>query len=163
MARFSPGQINGGGPELDLAQQKSWHNYLTTVLRMSTLLNRRLTDTHGVSLDDVRLLSLLNNAPDGSVQMGELVEALPSLPSRLTRQVRKLEEEGLVRRTTSPQDRRRVIATITKAGRTLVEQAMTTYANEVRTHFLDPLTRPQIAAMGTTCRQISDALKPSPR
>ncbi|UVO11107.1 MarR family transcriptional regulator [Mycobacterium sp. SVM_VP21] len=163
MYRFSPGQINGGGPELDLAQQKSWHNYLTTVLRMSTLLNRKLTDAHGISLDDVRLLSLLDSAPEGSVQMGELVEALPSLPSRLTRQVRRLEEENLVQRTTSPHDRRRVIATITEAGRILVGEAMTTYANEVQTHFLGPLTRPQIAAMGTTCRQIGDALKSAQR
>lgn len=161
MTRPSSGQYNGGESELDLAQQKSWHNYLTTVLRMSTLLNRRLTDAHGLSLDDVRLLSLLANAPEGSVQMGELAEALPSLPSRLTRQVRRLEEEELVERTTSPHDRRRVIATITQTGRTLVEQAMITYADGVQTHFLGPLTRPQIAAMGTTCRQISDALKPS--
>ena len=163
MSRFSPGQINGGGPELDLAQQKSWQNYLTTVLRMSTLLNRKLTDAHGVSLDDVRLLSLLDSAPDGSVQMGELVDALPSLPSRLTRQVRRLEVIELVQRTTSPQDRRRVIATITEAGRALVAEAMTTYANEVQTHFLGPLTRPQIAAIGTTCRQIGDALKTAQR
>lgn len=159
MFRFNPGRNNGGVPELDLAEQKSWNNYLTTVLHMTTVLNRQLTDTHRLSLDDVRLLSLLDNATDGSVQMGDLAEALPSLPSRLTRQVRRLEGEGLVQRATSPKDRRRVITSITPAGRTSVEQAMLTYANEIRTHFLGPLTRPQITAMAATCGQIGDALK----
>ncbi|KLO27666.1 hypothetical protein ABW16_15560 [Mycolicibacter heraklionensis] len=163
MVRFYPDQNNGGAVELDLAQQKSWHNYLTTVLRMMTALNRKLTEAHQLSLDDVRLLNLLDSATDGSVQMGELVEALPSLPSRLTRQVRRLEDGGLVQRATSPNDRRRVITTITPAGRTVVGQAMITYSNEVQAHFLNPLTRPQVTAMATTCRQIGDALKLSER
>ena len=51
------------------------------------------------------------------------------------------------------------LATITEAGRTVVEQALSTYANEVRTNFLGPLTRPQIVAMASTCRQITDGLK----
>lgn len=159
MAGFIPGRINGETPELDLAQQKSMQNYLTTVLRMNLVLNRQLTDEHQVSLADVHLLDVLNNAPDGSVQMGELADALATPPSRLTRQVRRLENQGLVLRTVSPHDRRRVVATITEPGRTLVDQAMITYAQAVRTHFLGPLTRPQIAAMANTCRQISDGLK----
>ena len=36
---------------------------------------------------------------------------------------------------------------------------MLTYARGVREHFLGPLSRPQIAAMGENCRRISAALK----
>ncbi len=159
MDGFISGPIDGAATELSLAEQKSWQNYLAAVLHMNTMLNKQLSSTHQLSLADVQLLYLLANAPSGSVQMGELAIALMSLPSRLTRQVRRLEDEGLVQRTTSPHDRRRVLATITETGRTLIEEAMITYTNEVRTHFLGPLTRPQITAMATTCGQIGAALK----
>lgn len=159
MDGFISGSINGAAMELSLAEQKSWQNYLAAVLHMNTTLNRELSTTHQLSLADVQLLDLLASAPDGSIQMGELAIALMALPSRLTRQVRRLVGQGLVQRTASPRDRRRVLATITEAGRTLMEEAMITYANEVRTHFLGPLTRPQIAAMATSCRQIGDGLK----
>ncbi|OBY30932.1 MarR family winged helix-turn-helix transcriptional regulator [Mycolicibacter kumamotonensis] len=159
MDGFISGRNGGAAPELSLAEQKSWQNYLATVLHMTTLLNRQLSNAHQLSLADVQLLDLLGNAPSGSIQMGELAGALPSLPSRLTRQVRRLEGKGLVKRTTSPRDRRRVLAAITETGRTLMEEAMITYANEVRTNFLGPLTRSQITAMAATCGQIGDALK----
>lgn len=161
MAGFIPGRAGRGASELDLAEHKSWQNYLATVLRMSTLLNRELTDSHQLSLADVRLLDLLEHAPTGSVQMGNLAGTLASLPSRLTRQIKRLEDRGLVLREVSPHDRRCVMATITDMGRTLVERAMITYSNVVRTHFLGPLTSPQIAATAGTCRQIGESLKPS--
>ncbi|QZA08999.1 MarR family transcriptional regulator [Mycolicibacter heraklionensis] len=158
MDGFISGPIDGTATELSLAEQKSWQNYLAAVLHMNTTLNRQLTTTHQLSLADVQLLELLANAPDGNFQMGQLAIALMALPSRLTRQVRRLEGEGLVARTTSPHDRRRVLATITDAGRAMLEEAMVTYSNEVRTHFLGPLTRPQVSAVATTCKQIGDAL-----
>jgi DNA-binding MarR family transcriptional regulator len=150
-------------PGLDIAEQKSWQNFLDSALRLSATLNRRLTDAHQLSLLDVRVLDMLDNAPDGSARMGDLAEALPSLPSRLTRQIRRLEMQGLVCRQASQDDRRGVMASITDDGRAAARQAMITYAQGVRTYFLSQLTRPQIAAMGENCRRISAALKPSSR
>lgn len=161
MSGFFPGRIVGVAPELDLAEEKSWRNYLTTVLHMNTVLNRALTDAHQLSLADVQLLSVLVNSPAGSIQMGNLAQALSSPPSRLTRQVRRLEDQELVERAANPDDRRCVVATITETGRTLVEQAMITYADEVRKHFLTPLTRPQIAAVAASCSQIGGGLRTS--
>ena len=91
--------------------------------------------------------------------MGDLADGLMSLPSRVTRQIRRLELQGLVRRGASPDDGRGVLATITDEGRTAVREAMATYGEGVRTHFLGRLSRPQIAAMGENCRRVSVALK----
>lgn len=44
MAGFLPGRTARGVTELDLAEHKSWQHYLETVLRMTTLLNRELTE-----------------------------------------------------------------------------------------------------------------------
>lgn len=150
-------------PGLDIAEQKSWQNYLDAALRLSATINRQLTLAHRLSLVDVRVLDMLNSAPRGSARMGDLAEALPSLPSRLTRQIRRLEVQGLVRREASRDDRRGVVATITDDGRAAVQQAMATYAQGVRTYFLDQLSRAQITAMGENCRRISAALRSSDR
>jgi DNA-binding MarR family transcriptional regulator len=150
-------------PGLDIAEQKSWQNFLDSTLRLYATLNRRLTDAHQLSLFDVRVLDMLDNAPSGCARMGDLAGALPSLPSRLTRQIRRLETQGLVRREASQDDRRGVVATITDNGRTAARQAMVTYAQGVQTYFLGPLSPPQIAAMGENCRRISAALKLSER
>lgn len=82
-----------------------------------------------------------------------------SLPSRVTRQIRRLELQGLVERGASPDDGRGVLASITDDGRVLVQQAMVTYGQGVRRHFLGRLSRPQMAAMGENCRRISVALR----
>jgi DNA-binding MarR family transcriptional regulator len=150
-------------PGLDIAEQKSWQNFLDATQRVSAILNRRLTDAHQLTLADVRVLDILANSPAGSARMGDLADALPSLPSRLTRQIRRLEAQGLVRRGASPDDGRGVVATITDQGRAAAGEAMVTYAEGVRTYFLRRLSRSQIAAMGENCRRISAALKPTAR
>ena len=91
--------------------------------------------------------------------MGDLAGQLLSLPSRVTRQIRRLEEAGLVRRTASPEDGRGVLAAITDGGREALAAAITTYAEAVRQRFVRPLTRAQVSAVGENCRRISEALK----
>lgn len=146
-------------PGLDIAEQRSWQNFLDATLRIYATLNRTLTDQHKLTLVDVRLLEILSTSENGSARMGDLAEQLLSLPSRVTRQIRRLEEAGLVEREASPEDGRGVLATITDPGRALVEEAMVNYARAVREHFLSPLTRPQMSALGENCRRISVALK----
>jgi DNA-binding MarR family transcriptional regulator len=152
------GRTPGDMPGLDIAEQKSWQNFLDCAVRVYATLNRRLTEAHQLSLSDVRVLDILDNADGGSARMGDLAEALPSLPSRLTRQIRRLEAQGLVRRGHCPDDRRGVVATITEEGRTVAEEAMATYAQGVRSYFLGQLSRAQMAAMGENCRRISAGL-----
>jgi DNA-binding MarR family transcriptional regulator len=163
MAGLIAGRTPGDMPGLDIAEQKSWQNFLDCGLRLYTAMNRRLTDEHQLSLTDVRVLILLSNAADGSARMGDLAEALASLPSRLTRQIGRLEAQGLVRREASPDDRRGVVASITEDGRIVSRRAMLTYSQCVRMQYLGQLSRTQVAAMGENCRRISAALQRSDR
>ncbi|OIN77883.1 MarR family transcriptional regulator [Mycobacterium malmoense] len=153
------GRTAGDIPGLDIAEQKSWQNFLSAAIRVYAVLNGRLVEAHRLSLGDVRLLHILSNSPNGSARMGDLAAALPSPPTRVTRKIRRLESQELVRRGVSPNDRRGVIATITDQGQMLVEQAMVTYANEVRKIFLAPLSQARITAMESKCRRIAGALK----
>ena len=96
------------------------------------------------------------------------------------REVRVIDETGQQLGIMSPQDAIRIarskgldlvevsatavppVCRITDYGRLLVRQAMLTYGQGVREHFLGKLSRPQIAAMGENCRRISISLKETP-
>ena len=132
-------------PGLDIAEQKSWQNFLDSTLRLYATLNRRLTETHQLSLVDVRVARHARTTPPtGRVRMGDLAEALASLPSRLTRQIRRLEAQGLVRREASPDDRRGVVAAITDDGRAISRQA----DGDLRRRDPRPLPRSAVALAG---------------
>ena len=146
-------------PGLDIAEQRAWENFLDAALRIYGALNRTLTEAHKLTLVDVRLLEILDKSESGSARMGDLAEQLLSLPSRVTRQIRRLEDTGLVRREASPEDGRGVLASITDRGREVVAAAMETYSDAVRERFLGPLTRPQMSALGENCRRLSMAAK----
>jgi len=146
-------------PGLDIAELRSWQNFLEAALRLSAALNGSLEDQHDLMLIEVRLLDILNTSPTGSARMGDLAEALLASPSRITRLVGRLERRGLVRRADSREDARGVRAIITDEGRTAAEQAMITYGEDIRTHYLDRLSRSQMVATGDNCKRINAALK----
>ena len=146
-------------PGLDIAELRSWQNFLEAALRLSAALNGSLEDQHDLMLIEVRLLDILNTSPTGSARMGELAEALLASPSRITRLVGRLERRGLVRRADSREDARGVLAIITDEGRTAAEQAMITYSEDIRTHYLDRLSRCQMVATGDNCKRINAALQ----
>ena len=146
-------------PGMDIAEERSWQNFLEASLRLYGTLNKKLSEQHKLSLVDVRLLEILSRSDTGSARMGDLAEQLLSLPSRVTRQIRRLEAAGLVEREASPDDGRGVLAGITERGRALVDESLATYGEAVREYFLGPLTRPQMSALGENCRRISADLK----
>jgi DNA-binding MarR family transcriptional regulator len=145
-------------PGLDIAEQRSWQNFLDAALRLYATLNRSLVEAHRLTLNDVRLLDILDRSMTGSARMGDLADSLMSLPSRVTRQIHRLEKLNLVKRVASPEDGRGVLATITEDGRALLKEALETYGDGVRAHYLGRLSRPQMAAVGENCRRISAGL-----
>lgn len=153
------GRTASAMPGLDIAEQRAWENFLDAALRVYGSLNRTLSEEFKLTLVDVRLLDILCRSETGSARMGDLAEQLLSLPSRVTRQIRRLEQTGLVRREASPEDGRGVLASITDRGREVVSEALVSYSAAVRQRFLEPLTRQQMVAMGENCRRISEATR----
>lgn len=74
---------------------------------------------YGITQQQGQLLCVLMAKPYG---MGELGAALGLAKSSLTGLVDRTERNGLVRRTSDPQDTRAVRVTLTPRGRTLVDE-----------------------------------------
>lgn len=144
---------------LDAAEKGCWHALFQASNHLLDKLSGRLMDQHGLALLDLLLLDLLAKSDDGSARMSDVAEAFMLIPSRVTRQVQRLESQGLVNRGPSSADRRGVRANITLRGRARAQSAITTYAELIRTHYLDSMTRQQLIALGDGCRRISAPLE----
>jgi DNA-binding MarR family transcriptional regulator len=147
-------------PALDDTERRSWQHFLDAAMRLYILLNRKLMDAHKLTLFDVLLLETLAASDSGSARMGDLAHALMLTPSRVSQQIRRLESQGLVQRSASNRDRRGVVATITHDGLARIRPALVTYAQAVRRHYLNQLSRPQMAALGDSSRRINTGMNP---
>jgi DNA-binding MarR family transcriptional regulator len=80
-------------------------------------LSKRMQATLGLTGPQRVALRVLGRRP--GISAGALADVLRLHPSTLTGILRRLEERGLVRRTHDPEDRRRVLLTLTPRGRKL--------------------------------------------
>lgn len=146
-------------PGLDIAEQKSWQNYLHAALRFHSAMDHWLTDAHQLSVIDLRVLDILDKSVDGAARMGDLADALAANAHHMTKRIRRLEERGLVQREPNSDDRRGVVARITEDGRRTVGHAGLDYAKGVRTHLIGSLSRRQLVTLEENCRRINAGLK----
>ncbi len=77
----------------------------------------------------------LDQAGDKRLRMSELASRVVLSRSGLTRQVDRLERDGLIRRERCPKDRRGSHAVLTETGQQAVEQSWPIYAKGIEQHF----------------------------
>jgi DNA-binding MarR family transcriptional regulator len=145
-------------PWLDDSEARAWRAFINGSQRLTEVLNREMTEAHGVTIDDYRILVLLSESERGSLRMSELADGIVSSRSRLTHQVRRLEKQGVVRREECPSDGRGVLAVLTPAGRELLAVVAPTHVAGVRTHLVDHLDRSEQEVLATIFTRIDSAL-----
>lgn len=128
-------------------QTQAWRAFLRGTAQVNEVVNRDLEDLAGLSLHEYEVLVRLSEAPDQTMRMSALASELVYSRSRLTHTVRRMEEDGLVVRTTCESDRRGVNCTITPRGSHRLEQAQPGHINSVREHLVDRLTPEQVAQL----------------
>lgn len=138
---------------------RSWEQFREAAALLYGQIDTALHARHALSILDVHVLHRLNTDPSRCLRMGALAESLALMPSRVTGLVSRLESRNLVRRIRSRADRRIVIVGITHKGQDYLQPALRTYSTLIRRHYLTPLTRDQMTALGDCTRRVSDALK----
>ncbi|MGW4369836.1 MarR family winged helix-turn-helix transcriptional regulator [Nocardia takedensis] len=126
--------------------------------RLATELNRQLQRDSELSLAEYRILVLLSEAPERSLRMSELADGVLSSRSRLTHQIRRLEADGLVSRSTCLEDGRGVVAELTDEGYRRLEAAAPGHVEAVRKGFIDLLTPAQLELVADIFTRIDTAL-----
>lgn len=146
-------------PGVDDAGKRCWHEFLESAEALFPVMHDHLLAAHRLALIDVLLLDRIAKSPGGAVPMSVLGEAFALTPSGVTQHVARLESGDLVRRGPGQGDRRHVVAGITAPGRARLGPALACYATEIRSLYLDPMSRPQAIALGDACRRVSVPLK----
>lgn len=132
----------------------AWESYQRMRVRLAGRLNRELSQKTGLSESEFDVLNALEQAETESVRAIELRCGLEWEKSRLSHQLRRMEQRGLVVRSECAEDNRGSDVTITRLGRETVAQARQVHDEAVRRYVLDILTEEQIEQLG----HISDAI-----
>ncbi len=101
----------------------------------------------------------LESGQGGTRRMHELADALAIERYNLTRLVDRLEKEGLVERTRSPEDGRAAYATITKEGRALRKKMWKVYESAVAELFLSQFSTDEQSTFSATLNQVAAAAR----
>jgi DNA-binding MarR family transcriptional regulator len=108
---------------------------------------------------DFEILVALTELPDKSVRALALRCGLEWEKSRLSHQLRRMEERGLVTREDCVEDNRGSVVRMTDAGRKLAAEARQHYEQAVQRYVTDVLTAEQMAALGTIAETILTGLE----
>lgn len=139
---------------LSPSQAFAWANYQRMRTRLSGRLNRELAQKTGLSEADFEILMALTETPDESVRALALRCGLEWEKSRLSHQLRRMEERGLVVREECIEDNRGAVIRVTETGRKLAADAQLHYEEAVQRYVVNVLTLEQLEALGA----ISEAI-----
>lgn len=133
---------------LSQSQAAAWASYRRMQARLAERINRELARETGLSEADFEILTALTEGPDQPVRALALRCGLEWEKSRLSHQLRRMEQRGLVVREECVEDNRGAVIRVTTTGRCLAEKARRVHDDAVRRYLCDALTADQLAALG---------------
>lgn len=143
---------------LDAREQGAWRAYLDMHARLTARLNREMQEASGLSIADFSVLVQLSEHVDARMRVLELARALRWEKSRLSHQLTRMQQRGLIERSHCSEDRRGAFIVLTEQGRDAVEAAAPRHVESVRRYFFDALTPDQVDALGATAHAVIDRL-----
>ena len=139
----TPRKVQAATPErgwLTPKQQRAWVAYMRVQLRMSYEMNRQLQADSGLSLADYDVLvALSDDGNDAGLRVSDLAARIGWERSRLSHQLRRMEERGLTERRPSAEDGRTTNVVLTASGRRAIVEAAPGHVDLVRGLFFDSL------------------------
>jgi len=143
---------------LDDDEQRAWRSWVNASLLLPDRLSRDLAEKHGLTMADYEILVQLSEHPERRIRMSELAERTLSSRSRLSHQIDRMVDAGLVTREACTDDRRGSFAVLTVTGWDTIVAAAPDHVAAVREHLVDLLGPERFAEFGESCRMIVDDL-----
>ena len=143
---------------LDEDEQRSWRALLMGMTLLLDRLDDDLRRTCDLSLGEYEILVRLSEREGRQMRMAQLADALAHSRSRVTHTVARMEHAGLVTRSSSPEDGRGVVATMTDKGWDLLVRVAPEHVNGVRDNLVDLVSCEDFAAVGRVMNAVADHL-----
>jgi DNA-binding MarR family transcriptional regulator len=148
---------------LDEAEDQAWRGFRRMVGLLDLQIYRDLAEDSGLSEPDYDVLSTLSETPGQIYRVNRLADRLLWSRSRLSHHLTRMEQRGLVQRSTSASDGRGSTVTLTRAGKRALEAAAPGHVESVRANLIDLLTRQELATLERISRKVVDRLTATSR
>lgn len=143
---------------LDPEEQRSWRGLVVGTTLLMARLDGDLRAAFNISLTEYEILVRLSERPDRQLRMAQVADSLAHSRSRVTHTVKRLEEAGFVQRSTTPEDGRGVVCTMTDAGWDVLEKAAHLHVTGVRENLVDLVGSDDFDALGRVMNTVTDHL-----
>ncbi len=152
-------QVTGDEPRwLEPREQSAWRAYLEMNAKLTASLNRQMQSQFGLSISDFSVLVQLSEHVDARMRVLELARALDWEKSRLSHQLTRMQQRGLISRSNCSEDRRGANVVLTDLGRKTVETAAPGHVDTVRTYLFDVIDAEQVQALDAIARAVVERL-----
>lgn len=146
-------------PWLDEREERAWRSLQFMTMRLDARLASELAAVSELSYSDYTVLVALTDRPDGRMRLFELAATLGWEKSRVSHQVARMVDRGLVSKDKCGDDRRGAFVVATDRGLAAIEAAAPHHVETVRRLFVDPLTPDELDALGRAARKVLDAME----
>lgn len=146
------------GRWLDEREERAWRALQFMQMRLTARLASELAEVSHLSYPDYTVLVALTDRPDGRMRLFELAATLGWEKSRVSHQIARMAERGLVAKDKCDDDRRGAFVVATDQGRAAIEAAAPHHVETVRRLFVDPLTHAELDGLGRAAQKILDAM-----
>jgi DNA-binding MarR family transcriptional regulator len=133
---------------LDAEQLHAWRAFMRCYAQVLQFLNDDMQVTSEMPLTWYDVMVHLSEAPEGTLCMTDLAERVFISRSGLTRLVDRIEKDGLVHREPAPDDRRRIMASLTEKGFQRLADAAPAHVAALRSVLIDRLTESDVRNLG---------------
>jgi len=143
---------------LDAEQQGSWRALVVGVTLLFDRLDEDLQRAFDLSIGEYEILVRLSERPERQMRMAQLADALAHSRSRVTHTVARMQNAGLVVRTSSPEDGRGIVCRLTDHGFSVLEAAAHVHVQGVREYIVDLAGPEDFRALGRVMNAVADNL-----
>lgn len=147
---------------LSEGEERAWRALQFMTMRLEAALARQLDADSALSYPDYLVLVALTDRADGRMRPFELAATLGWEKSRVSHQVTRMTERGLVSKEKCDSDRRGAFVVITRRGRKAIEAAAPGHVSAVRRLFVDRVTARQLEVITAAAETVLEALGDAP-
>ncbi len=144
---------------LDTEQQVAWRAWLQASLLLPVQLERDLKASHGLTNAEYEVMVRLSESPGRRLRMSELATATQASKSRLSHQISRMEDDGLIRREECPTDRRGAYAVLSDHGWERLVAAAPAHVASVRHWLVDAITPDELIALGAISARVAERIQ----
>ena len=143
---------------LDKAEGLAWESFQLMVARLTGVLARDLSAHSDLSYPDYVVLVVISAEPTGTMRLFELAHRLGWEKSRVSHQVARMAERGLVEKQKCASDRRGAFVVMTEAGHEQLVAAAPSHVAAVRRVFVDRLSGEQLDHLARLAAEVLRAI-----